>query len=325
MDTLYYIFGILIFVAVVLGIEALYLAWNGTKGPEAERVARRLRTMSAGAHLGQQSNSMIKQRLLSESPALQRLLLELPRISQVDRLLEQSGLSWSVAELMGVQLLCFMVILVGALWMGLPWLLVLVLAAGAAGLPLLYALRAKDQRLARIDEQLPDALDLIGRAVRAGHAFPTALAMVGDEMREPLAGEFAAAFDEVNFGISMQDALLNLATRVPSTDLRYFVIAVTIQRETGGNLAELLDNISAIIRARMKLMGQIRVLSAEGKMSAWVLGLLPFAAAAMIHLTSPQFLAVLYTDPGGRKMLAGALTMMLIGLYVMRRIIRIRV
>ncbi|MES2117763.1 MAG: type II secretion system F family protein [Pseudomonadota bacterium] len=325
MDTLYYIFGILIFVAVVLGIEALYLAWNGTKGPEAERVARRLRTMSAGAHLGQQSNSMIKQRLLSESPALQRLLLELPRISQVDRLLEQSGLSWSVAELMGVQLLCFMVMLIGALWMGLPWLLVLVLAAGAAGLPLLYALRAKDQRLARIDEQLPDALDLIGRAVRAGHAFPTALAMVGDEMREPLAGEFAAAFDEVNFGISMQDALLNLATRVPSTDLRYFVIAVTIQRETGGNLAELLDNISAIIRARMKLMGQIRVLSAEGKMSAWVLGLLPFAAAAMIHLTSPQFLAVLYTDPGGRKMLAGALTMMLIGLYVMRRIIRIRV
>lgn len=325
MDTLYYIFGILIFVAVVLGIEALYLAWNGTRGPEAERVARRLRTMSAGAHLGQQSNSMIKQRLLSESPALQRLLLELPRIRQVDRLLEQSGLSWSVAEMMGVQLLCFLAVLVGALWLGLPWLLALPLAAGAACLPLMYALRAKEQRLARIDEQLPDALDLIGRAVRAGHAFPTALAMVGDEMREPLAGEFAAAFDEVNFGISMQDALLNLATRVPSTDLRYFVIAVTIQRETGGNLAELLDNISAIIRARMKLMGQIRVLSAEGKMSAWVLGLLPFAAAGMIHLTSPQFLAVLYTDPGGRKMLVGAISLMLVGLYVMRRIIRIRV
>ncbi|HEU4846408.1 MAG TPA: type II secretion system F family protein [Burkholderiaceae bacterium] len=325
MDTLYYIFGILIFVAVVLGIEALYLAWNGTKGPEAERVARRLRTMSAGAHLGQQSNSMIKQRLLSESPALQRLLLELPRIHQLDRLLEQSGLSWSVADMMGVQLLCGFAVLFATLWMGLPWLLALPLAAGGACLPLLYALRAKDQRLARIDEQLPDALDLIGRAVRAGHAFPTALAMVGDEMREPLAGEFSAAFDEVNFGISMQDALLNLATRVPSTDLRYFVIAVTIQRETGGNLAELLDNISAIIRARMKLMGQIRVLSAEGKMSAWVLGLLPFAAAAMIHLTSPQFLAVLYTDPGGRKMLVGALTMMLIGLFVMRRIIRIRV
>jgi tight adherence protein B len=325
MDTLYYIFGILIFVAVVLGIEALYMAWNSTKGPEAERVARRLRTMSAGAHLGQQSNSMIKQRLLSETPALQRVLLELPRISQVDRLLEQSGLAWSVAELIGIQLLCFFIALFATLWFGFPWLLAVLLAAGAAGLPLIYAQRAKEKRLTRIDEQLPDALDLIGRAVRAGHAFPTALAMVGDEMREPLASEFSAAFDEVNFGISMQDALLNLATRVPSTDLRYFVIAVTIQRETGGNLAELLDNISAIIRARMKLMGQVRVLSAEGKMSAWVLGLLPFAAAAVIHLSSPAFLAVLYTDPGGRKMLAGAATLMLIGLYVMRRIIRIRV
>jgi tight adherence protein B len=112
---------------------------------------------------------------------------------------------------------------------------------------------------------------------------------------------------------------------VPSTDLRYFVIAVTIQRETGGNLAELLDNISAIIRARMKLMGQVRVLSAEGKMSAWVLGLLPFAAAAVIHLTSPEFLAVLYTDPGGRKMLVGAALMMAVGVYVMRRVIHIRV
>lgn len=325
MDTLYYVFGILIFVAVVLGIEALYLAWNATKGPEAERVARRLRTMSAGAHLGQQSNSMIKQRLLSDSPGLQRLLLELPRIRQVDRLLEQSGLSWSVAELLGVQALCLFASLAAALWFGLPWLLALLLAVGGACLPLLWALRAKEQRLARIDEQLPDALDLIGRAVRAGHAFPTALSMVGDEMREPLASEFSAAFDEVNFGISMQDALLNLATRVPSTDLRYFVIAVTIQRETGGNLAELLDNISAIIRARMKLMGQVRVLSAEGKMSAWVLGLLPFAAAFMIHLTSPQFLAVLYTDPGGRKMLIGAALMMAVGVYVMRRIIRIRV
>ena len=180
MDTLYYIFGILIFVAVVLGIEALYMAWNATKGPEAERVARRLRTMSAGAPLGPQSNSMIKQRLLAESPGLQKVLLELPRIHQVDRLLEQSGLSWSVAELLGVQALCFIVALVAALWFGLPWPLALPLAAGGASLPLLWALRAKEQRLARIDEQLPDALDLIGRAVRAGHAFPTALAMVGE-------------------------------------------------------------------------------------------------------------------------------------------------
>lgn len=325
MDYLYYITGIVVFVAVVLLIEGLYLSWNSSKGPEAERVARRLRMMSAGSHSGQQNNSMIKQRLLAQSPAMQRILLEIPRIGQLDRLLEQSGLAWSVADLLGLTALSFILTLVLGLWLHLPLLMLLPLVLGAACLPLLAILRAKAKRLEHIDQQLPDALDLIGRAVRAGHAFPTALKMVGDEMRDPIAEEFRTAFDEVNFGISMTDALMNLATRVPSTDLRYFVIAVLIQRETGGNLAELLDNISAIIRARIKLMGQVRVLSAEGRMSAWVLGLLPFGAALMIQLTSPQFLEVLYTDPGGRKMLAMAAFLMCLGVLLMRKIIRIHV
>jgi tight adherence protein B len=249
----------------------------------------------------------------------------MPRVSQLDRLLEQSGLTWTVSDLIALSLIC--PVLVGglALFLRLPLLMVLPLMAFSLFVPLLGVLRAKSKRLAKVDQQLPDALDLIGRALRAGHAFPTAMKMVGDEMNAPIADEFKATFDEVNFGISMNDALMNLATRVPSTDLRYFVIAVMIQRETGGNLAELLDNISKIVRERMKLLGQIRVLSAEGRMSAWVLGLLPFAAALMIQLSNPGFLAVLYTDPVGRKMVAGALTMMLLGVLAMRKIIRIRV
>lgn len=325
MDYLYYIFGTLIFVAVVLLIEGVYLGWNASKGPEAERVARRLRLMSAGAHSGQPSHSMIKQRLLSDTPALQRLLLGMPRAHQLDRLLEQSGLEWSVGRLLGLMAMAALLGWCAALWLRMPGVLALLGGAAFGALPLLYVVRSKASRLARIDQQLPDALDLIGRALRAGHAFPTALSMVGSEMREPLAAEFSIVFDEVNFGMSMQDALLNLATRVPSTDLRYFVIAVMIQRETGGNLGELLANISHIIRQRIKLLGQVRVLSAEGRMSAWVLGLLPFAAAGMIQLTSPQFLEVLYTDPGGRKMLAVAGGLMLAGFFAMRRIIRIRV
>jgi tight adherence protein B len=325
MDYLYYATGILVFVAVVLLIEGMYLTWNSAKGPEAERVARRLRMMSAGGHATGESASMIKKRLLSESPVFQRLLLQMPRVSQLDRLLEQSGLTWTVSDLIALSLIC--PVLVGglALFLRLPLLMVLPLMAFSLFVPLLGVLRAKSKRLAKVDQQLPDALDLIGRALRAGHAFPTAMKMVGDEMNAPIADEFKATFDEVNFGISMNDALMNLATRVPSTDLRYFVIAVMIQRETGGNLAELLDNISKIVRERMKLLGQIRVLSAEGRMSAWVLGLLPFAAALMIQLSNPGFLAVLYTDPVGRKMVAGALTMMLLGVLAMRKIIRIRV
>jgi tight adherence protein B len=325
MDYLYYVTGILVFLAVVLLIEGMYLTWNSAKGPEAERVARRLRMMSAGGHAGGASNTMIKKRLLSETPLLQRLLLQVPRVSQIDRLLEQSGISWTVSDLIALSLLS--PVLAGGLglFLGLPLPLVLGIMALSIALPLLLVLRAKSLRLAKVDRQLPDALDLISRALRAGHAFPTALKMVGDEMSAPIADEFRIAFDEVNFGISMGDALMNLATRVPSTDLRYFVIAVLIQRETGGNLAELLDNISKIVRERIKLLGQIRVLSAEGKMSAWVLGLLPFGAALMIQLTNPSFLSVLYTDPVGRQMVGGALFMMVVGVIAMRKIIRIRV
>jgi tight adherence protein B len=149
--------------------------------------------------------------------------------------------------------------------------------------------------------------------------------MVGEESPDPVAGEFRMLYDEVNYGIAMQDALLNLATRVPSTDLKYLVIAVLIQRETGGNLAELLDNISGIIRARIKLLGTIRVLSAEGKLSAWILSLLPFATALMISFVNPDFMNVLWTDPVGRQMAFGMAGMMLFGIVWMRKIIRIRV
>ena len=325
MDYLYYLFATLIFIAVVLLIEGAYLTWNSSKGPEAERVARRLRVMSAGAHGGEQNISIIKERLLSNTPTMQRILLQMPRVGTLDRLLQQSGLSWSVADLLGISLLAFLLTFFAGSYFAMPMLPRLALASAAAMLPFFYVTRAKGKRLTRIEQQLPDALDLMGRALRAGHAFPTALKMVGDEMNDPLASEFRAAFDEVNFGIAMPDALMNLATRVPSTDLRYFVIAVLIQRETGGNLSELLTSISAIIRDRIKLMGQVRVLSAEGKMSAWVLSLLPFGAALMIQLTNPQFLEVLYTDPAGRKMLAGAGVMMVLGILAMRKIIRIRV
>jgi tight adherence protein B len=325
MDYLYYLFATLIFIAVVLLIEGVYLTWNASKGPEAERVARRLRLMSAGGHGGEQNISIIKERLLSQTPMMQRLLLQVPRIGALDRVLLQSGLSWSVAELIGMSLLAFLVPFFASGYFALPLLLRLALAGAAATLPYLYITKTQRNRMTRIEQQLPDALDLMGRAMRAGHAFPTALKMVGDEMSDPLASEFRAAFDEVNFGIAMQDALMNLATRVPSTDLRYFVIAVLIQRETGGNLSELLTSISAIIRDRIKLMGQVRVLSAEGRLSAWILSLLPFGAALMIQLINPKFLEVLYTDPAGRKMLAVAGAMMFCGVLVMRKIIRIRV
>ena len=323
MDSLYFLFATLIFVAVVLLIEGAYVAWNSTKGPEAERLTRRVRVMSA-AHSGKPV-SITKKRVLSSNPLVLNLLRAMPRVAVLDRLLLQSGKEWSVAQFLAISLGLAAVAVAIATWFAVPFLILPVIAIVVFLVPLQLVIRARNKRLHRIEEQLPDALDLMSRALRAGHAFPTALKMVGDEMKDPLASEFATAFDEVNFGVSMQDALMNLANRVPSTDLRYFVIAVLIQRDTGGNLSELLDSIGKIIRDRIKLLGQIRVLSAEGKMSAWVLSLLPFGAGALIQLTNPKFLEVLFTDTAGQKMVAGALFMMLMGVLAMRSIIRIRV
>jgi tight adherence protein B len=323
-DYLYYAFVILSFVAAVLFVEGAYLTWNSYKGPESKRIVRRLRSMSAGSDDNAQA-SILKQRLLSEVPAMERLLLQIPRIHQIDRLLQQSGLNWSVAFLMGTSVLTGVgVFMVATMFNQLPTIC-LILGAASSTLPSIYAVRARHTRLLKLEQQLPEALDLIGRALRAGHALQNGLKMVGEEMAEPISGEFRITSDEVNFGISMQDALTNLTTRVPSTDLRYFVIAVLIQRETGGNLTELLDNISAIIRGRLKLLGAVRVLSAEGRMSAWILSILPFALAGVINLLNPNFLAPLWGDPMGLKMMGGAGVMMALGIFWMWRIIKIRV
>ena len=325
MDVLYLVFGVFLFIAVVLLVEGAYLMWNTSKGPEAKRIARRLRLMSAGTSLAGDEVSILKTRMLSETPAIERLLLQAPRVKQLDRLLEQSGLTWSVAELLGVMLLLAVAGAGVALYFGMTFFLTLVAAVIVAALPIAYVFNARAKRMVKVEQTLPDALDLIGRALRAGHAFPTAVKMVSDELNDPIGGEFRTLFDEVNYGVSMHTALLNLATRIPVTDLRYFVIAVLIQRETGGNLAELLDNISAIIRARLKLFGQIRVLSAEGRMSAWILTLLPIGVALVMNIVNPAFIAVLWKDPMGLRLVGGAALLMIFGIFWMWRIVKIRV
>jgi tight adherence protein B len=321
---LYNVLILLLFIAVVLMVEGMYLLWSSYKGPEANRIERRLRIMSAGAHGGAES-SLLKQRLLSDTPFLQHALLSVPRVHVLDRLLIQSGLSMKLMTFIGLSI----GLALGGLFLGnvlaSSWFVSIALFLLAGSLPYFYLVYRRDKRLKKFDEQLPDALDLIGRGIRSGHALPSALKMVADEMANPISEEFRAAFDEVNYGFSMQDALTNLATRVPSTDLQYFVVAVLIQRETGGNLAELLDSISAMIRARQKLYGTIRVLSAEGKLSAWILTLLPIVLALIINLINPAFMKVLWEDETGIKMVIGVVIMMILGIFWMRKIIKIRV
>jgi tight adherence protein B len=322
MDYLYYLFVVLAFLAVVLFLEGAYLAWNAYKGPEAKRIEKRLRAMTVS---NKHESSLVKQRLLSEAPSMQRLLLQIPRIHQLDKVILQSGLNYSVARFIALCLLMAAGAFVVTLLLGFSLTVAIIVSIIATSVPLIYMLNAKQKRIHAIEQQLPSALDLMGRAMTAGHAFPSALQMVGSEMPEPIASEFRIVFDEINYGIPTSEALMGLVERVPSTDLSYFVIAVLIQRETGGNLAELLANISELIRARLKLLGTVRVLSAEGRLSAWILTILPFALGFVLQLVNPKFLSVLWTDPMGIKMVMMALMLMIFGVFVMWRIIKIRV
>jgi tight adherence protein B len=317
--------SVLVFVAVVLLLEGLYLMWRGYRGPAATKVAQRLQALSAAAD-GSAQSGLLRQRMMSELPPLERLLLRLPRAHQLDRWILQADLSWAVSTLL---LACLTLgaasLLAMTALLHQPFQIGALVAAAAACAPLAYVRHRRARRLVRLEQQLPDALDLMARALRAGHAFGAGLQMIGEEMAEPIAGEFRFVHDEVNFGVSLEQALANLSVRVPVTDLRYFVVAVLIQRDSGGNLTEVLSNLSRLIRQRLKLLWHVRVLSAEGRMSAWLLSLLPFVIAALMSVFNPEFMAPLWHDPIGESIVRGMLLSMACGILLLRKIIRIRI
>ncbi|NRO95922.1 pilus assembly protein TadB [Paraburkholderia sp. NMBU_R16] len=325
MDPIFYAFIVLLFVAVVLALEGGYLWWNSRHGPAARRIESRIRTLSAGGQVQKERLTILKDRMLRESNTLEKLLVQLPRMQTLDLFIHQSGMSWSCSRLIATSAALPVIVLFVGLLLPVPVLFVPLVALTTGALPYLHVRRRRAKRLAQIEKQLPEAADAISRALRAGHSFPSALDMVATEFTEPAAGEFRIVFDEINYGVPLNDALLNLAKRVPIRDLRYFVIAVLIQRETGGNLAEVLDGIAFLIRERFKLFDKVRVLSAEGKLSAWVLGLLPFITAGAMSVLNRSFLEVLWTDPAGFKVIGVMAFLMVAGIYSMRRIIRIRV
>jgi tight adherence protein B len=317
--------AVLVFVAVLLLLEALYLIWKSYKGPEAKKLDKRLQALSA-SHDATAQAQLLKERMLSEVPALQRLLFSIPRAHSLDKFILQSGLNWTVSKLL---LSCAGFGVIGLVLMtGLahqPILLSAAAAAALAALPLLYLQHKRSGRLDKLERQLPDALDLVTRALRSGHSFSSGLQMIGEEMAEPIANEFRIVSDEVNFGVSLQQALTNLSERVPLTDLRYFVVAVLVQRDSGGNLTEVLGNLSRLVRERLKLYGKVRVLSSEGRLSAWIVGSMPFALAGVMNLVNPSFMSPLWKDPIGIAIIKYMLILMAFGVLILRKIIKIRV
>jgi tight adherence protein B len=324
MDTVYVLFIVLLFVAVVLTFEGIYSVWASKNSAEAKRVAARLRQLEGAS----EETPLTIERKEAEKRwhwLDDGVIAGLPKGDALLAYMETSGTGRSVGEMVIYSAILGGLGMLVPFLFAMPFVFSLLLGVLLAVVPWFVLAYHRSERIKLFERQIPEALDLMGRAMRAGHAFPTAVKMVGDEMADPIGKEFRILFDETNYGIPQNEALMRLADRVPVEDLRYFVVAVMIQRESGGNLAELLDNISSIVRARLKLLGEVRTLSAEGRLSAWILSLLPFCVAVLINIVNPEFMKVLWTDPMGLRMVGGALVMMALGVWWMRKIIQIRV
>jgi tight adherence protein B len=324
MNPTYALFAVCLFLAVALALEGLHQVWSSKYSLEAKRLATRLRAIESG---GVETVSSIER---ARPPSRWRWLDDqvvapLPGGERLLRYVETAGTGQTAGGMMVTSTVLGSIGFLVPVLMARPLVFSLAGASVMAVLPWFRLARRRDMRMRRFEMQIPEALDLMGRAMRAGHAFSTAVKMVGDEMKEPLGPEFRVLFDEMQYGVPQSEALLRLAHRVPISDLSYFVVAVTIQRESGGNLAELLDKIAGVVRARLTLLGEVRTLSAEGRLSAWILGSLPFATGLLINLLTPKFMSLLWTDPAGIRLVGAALLSMGIGVLWMRKIIRIRV
>lgn len=310
-------------IASFLLLMGLYEAWRIYWSPRQKLLGRRMQQMfNQERHV---QAPILRRRDLSRFPILDRWLSQVPGIQRVDRFLRQADLSMDVSQglMLGVLLLMMsglvgMVLHIPAALTGL--LMVATLACA------IYYLKVRGvQRIAKIEKQLPDALDLMVRAQQSGHAFISALQITATESRAPISVELRKVFDEINLGMSVQSAMNHLAARIDSKEIRYFVVAVLIQNETGGNLADVLRKTANLIRERQKIAGVVRVLSAEGRISAWILSVMPFLLAFLLYLINPDFISALWKDEMGLVMLGVSFGLMLVGVFWMSRLVQIKV
>ena len=316
--------GAAIFILSLLVLEFSLYAIRIFRHPDQAEIRKRLRR-SVTEESGNQGADIYKKRVLSDMPFLNRILYSLPVIERLQLTMNQANLKYTLGFFillsMALGLMAYMVcsILTGNAPLSFLALIV------SAGLPVFYVRSKKKQRMAKFEKQFPEALSLIARALRAGHAFASGMKLASEEFCDPLGPEFEETLDEINFGLSVADALKNLARRVDCPDLRFFVVSVNLQRETGGNLAEIIEGLAHLIRERFKFRGKVRVLSAEGRLSATILLVLPFVLFAGIFITNPKYISTLIYDPVGRYLMGVSGFMMIIGTFLIKRIIKVEV
>lgn len=308
----------------VLTLATVHLGLRYLESKDKRRVAAMLEIVSATTV----SPSLLKEREDKELTGLQRFLKEANINARLDQLLRQAGLVWTPLKLLRiVGILAGGGIVLGALnpLFGNVALTCLLTGTIGAFVPFAYVRHLRSKRLDKVEQQIPDAMDYLARAMRAGHAFSVSIGMVGNELPDPLGHEFRTLFNEQNLGASLEATFGNFTKRVPSLDARFFASAVMLQRRTGGNLSEILARLSEVIRERFRLKGQVKAVSAHGRMTAGILTILPIATAGALCLAAPGYLQGMLKDPDGQKLILAAVVSQVLGNVVIGRIVKIKV
>ena len=319
------IIALLVFMTVLMVIFGLYYAATAAKESPKSEVKRRLRVIALRDPSAEVMSPILKEETLSDLPWLNKFLLRSEAARKVEHLLDQADVKMKV----GVFFLLVGVLFMSGIFVGAAThkgAVIDILAAFIlAAIPFLYLINRKAVRVRKFTSQFPDALDMIARSLRAGHSFTSAMQVVSEEMPEPVSKVFRIAYDEQNLGLSLPESLANMTERVNSLDLSFFVTAVNIQRETGGNLAEILDKLGVTIRERFKILGQLRIYTAQGKLSGYILAVMPIALALILWVINPDYLKTLMTNKIGLYMIGTAVFLQVVGFFVIRKIINIQI
>lgn len=269
--------------------------------------------------------TILKEERYSRNPEVAQIIRQIPGALETLKLVQQSGENWSVASVMGGALVALLL----SAWIAsliLPSVLLAIAIGLAAGsIPYIYLLIRREQRFRRCDQLLPEAIDLMARGLRAGHALTAVLEMVANEIADPISTEFRRLHEEHALGLPLRDATMNLVSRLPRDDVRFLATAMLLQKETGGNLALILDKTGTVARERARLRGQLRIYTAQGRITGWVLCLMPFIMFGLLSTVNWQMEKTLFTEHAGRVLVYAALILMLLGILVIRKIVDVKV
>ena len=318
------IFVLMVFATVVLLMQGLVVPVFGESAKNRKRLKKRIADIEAASD-GEALSSLLREKYLRNLSPFERRLESLPAMEALARRIEQAGHKILAYRLILISLIMGAI----ALWLSWSYFRIPVAAVGtgllAAYLPFLKISMDRAERMRKFEEQLPDAIDTMKRALKAGHPLGAALKLVSEELEDPVATEFELTFGDINYGNDVRRAMLGLLSRVPSVTVMALVTSILVQKETGGNLAEILEKISIVIRGRFRFQRKVKTYTAEGRMSAWVLAMVPLVLFVALHFTSPEYLPTMVDDERGQKMIAYGCVSGVIGFLWIRKILRIEV